>query len=86
MAEVDPELRRLWRAKPTEPVELILHVEGDLEARQAALQEQGVQVRRRFALTRALSVRCDGQTALRLAKLAWVKRIEPDRPVKALGR
>ena len=55
-------------------------------ARQTALQEQGVQVRRRFALTRTLSVRCNGQTALRLAKLAWVKRIEPDRPVKALGR
>lgn len=86
MAEVDPTLRKAWREKPTEPVELILHVEGDLDARRLALEEQGVQVRRRFALTRTLSVRCDGQTALRLAKLAWVKRIEPDRPVKALGR
>lgn len=86
MAEVEPALRRAWRENPKDPVELILHVEGDLEERQMALQQKGAQVRRRFALTHTLSVHCDGQTALRLARLDWIKHIEPDRPVKALGR
>ncbi len=85
MALIDEELRQRWQEQPDEPVALILRVEGDLTARSRALEALGVQVRRRHRLTPALSVQCPGRVALGLLDIAWVVRIEPDRPIKALG-
>ena len=86
MAQVDPQLLARWRELGDSQVDLIVHVEGDLEARGGELARRGATVRRRYRLTGSLSIRCPAGTALELARLPWVTRIEPDRQVRALGR
>ncbi|MHB0856007.1 MAG: hypothetical protein ACYC5M_00385 [Anaerolineae bacterium] len=86
MATIDPATRDDWRNHPNKKVDLVIHIEGDVNERVADLAARGVQVTRQFRLTRSLSVRCTAKTALSLLRLSWVTRAEPDRPVKALGR
>ena len=86
MSKVDPAIRKEWVERPNEAVDLILHVEGSASERHDALVERGVEIRRRFRLTRSLSIRCDGKTAIKLLKIPWITKIEADRPVKAFGR
>ncbi|MFH1084885.1 MAG: hypothetical protein V1772_03895 [Chloroflexota bacterium] len=84
MASVDAATRQAWRERPDEMVGLILRVEGDVMERAAALEERGVQVRRRYKLTNSISVRCSARVALALLRLGWIQRVEPDRPMRAL--
>ena len=84
MATVDAATRAAWRERPDQMVGLILRVEGDVLERATALEERGVQVRRRLKLTNSISVRCSAREALGLLRLGWIKRVEPDRPVRAL--
>ncbi|MBM3188881.1 MAG: hypothetical protein FJZ90_09185 [Chloroflexi bacterium] len=86
MVQVDPETRKAWREHPRTSVDLILHVEGSVQERKEKLAARGVEVKRGFRLTNTLSVRCTGETALKLLRLSWITRIEPDRAVRALGR
>jgi len=86
MAAIDAELSRALREHPEDTVDLIIHVTGDLGERIQALEKRGVEVRRRFRLTGAIGIRCTGKTALSLARSSWVTKIEPDGPVRALGR
>lgn len=86
MTRVDPQLVREWRRQQEKTVDLILHIEGDPAKRSAQLQEQGVSIKRRFRMTRTLSVRCKAKEALALTRTPWITKIEPDQNVKALGR
>jgi len=86
MARVDRASRRAWSEHPRRWVDLIVHVSGDVGERVSVLNERGVKVTRTFRLTRAVGIRCTGRMALELAEKPWVTRIEPDRPVQALGR
>lgn len=86
MAQVDPSLRKAWRASPRKKVDLILHVDGNVQERAHLLETQGVEVRRTFRLTRTLSVRCTASRALKLLDLPWVTRVETDSTVHALKR
>ena len=86
MAIVDAALVKIWRQDPERLVSLIVHVAGSVEERAGALQAMGIQVKRRFRLTGAISVRCKAEAAIKLANTSWVRRLEPDRPVRAVGR
>ena len=86
MPKIDAAIRKAWEKNPGELFDLIVRVSGSVGARSATLEERGVGVRRRFRLTRAIGIRCSGKTALGLLDVPWITRIEPDRPVKALGR
>jgi len=86
MVEVEPSIRDAWRGHPDEPVDLIIHVAGNVHERSTALSDRGLEVRRPFRLTQALGIRCSGRQALALVDVPWITQIEPDRPVKALGR
>jgi hypothetical protein len=86
MANVDADVRSAWRQNPDETVDLILRVSGDMTERTEALAARGVEVKRRFRLTQSIGVRCKAKTALQIARLSWITKIEPDRPVKALRR
>jgi hypothetical protein len=85
--KADAELRQAWLAQPDQPVNLIVRVRsGDMRALGDELSTLGVDVVRRYRLTRSLSVRCTGSKAVKLLDLPWVERVEADRPVKALRR
>jgi len=86
MPKVDTELRKAWRKNPSEHFDLIIHTEGNLNERRESLEDLGVEIKRRFRLMGGVSVRCTGREALKLARRSWIKRIEADRPVSALGR
>lgn len=86
MAKIDRETRQTWVDHPRRQVNLILTVSGDLETRSETLISRGARVKRRFRLTRSISIRCTGELALSLIRSSWVQRIEPDRLIKALGR
>jgi len=86
MARVDRASRQAWSENPRRWVNLILHLSGDMSERMGVLEKRGCKVTRTFRLTRAVGVRCTGRMALELAEKPWVTRIEPDRPVKAIGR
>lgn len=84
MAEIDSQLRRALRAAPGEQVDLIIRLEETPPDLLTALESRGVVVRRRFRLSKSVSVRCSGEAALALASEPWVKRIESDQPMRAL--
>ena len=86
MSKVDPVIRQAWLEQPEQPVDLIVHFEGEMGTVSAALSDCGVQVKRRFQLTHTLSVRCSSKVALDLLDQSWVTRIEADRAVRALRR
>ena len=86
MAKIDRDTRQTWVDHPRRQVNLILTVSGDIQKRSETLAERGARVRRRFRMTHAISVRCTGELALSLLRSSWVQRIEPDRPIKILGR
>jgi hypothetical protein len=86
MANVDRATRQAWSANPHKWVDLVVHVSGDVSERAAALESRGCKVTRTFRLTRTLGIRCTGRMALELLEQPWVSKVEPDRPVRALGR
>lgn len=86
MAKMPTNLRAACKNNPSETFDLIVRVDGDVKMRGETLRGVGVQVRRQFSLTNSMSVRCTGEEALALSRKPWVKSIEPDSPVKALGR
>ena len=84
--KADAELRKALLAQRNEPVKLIVRVRGDVTALGAELADMGVEVLRRYRLTRSLSVRCTGSKAIKLLDQPWVERIESNGVVKAFGR
>ncbi len=86
MAKVDPQLRKAWRENPDDRFDLIVHVEGDVQERSAALKARGASIKRTLRLTNTIAIRCDGKCATGLTRLSWVTRTEADGPVRASGR
>jgi hypothetical protein len=86
MAQVDSVTRQAWQRSPRKKVDLILRLSGNVGEHAAELEAKGVEIVRRFMLTRALGVRCTGARALKLMDLPWVTSIEPDRAVQAQER
>jgi hypothetical protein len=86
MPKMPTNLRAACKDNPRETFDLIVRVDGDVKLRGETMRGIGVKVRRQFSLTNSMSVRCTGEEALALSRRSWVKSIEPDGPVKALGR
>jgi len=86
MASVDRATRQMWSENPRKWVNLIVHVSGDVNERTGALADRGCKITRTFRLTRAIGLRCTGKMALELLDKPWITKVEPDRPVRAMGR
>jgi hypothetical protein len=86
MAQVESDVRQSWQENPNRTFDLIIRVNGDVEARAEELAERGVKVKRRFRMTGSISATASGELALKLARVGWITRIECDRPVRAIRR
>jgi len=86
MAKIEAQLLQSLKEKPGGSRNLIVRVTGDVDARSDALEKRGIKVRRRLSLTKSVAIRCSSEDALKLRRLTWVKRIEPDGIMRALGK
>lgn len=85
MPKVDPDLRQEWKDNPRKTFSLIVRVEGDVGERRQALEELGCDVKHSFRLTSSVSLRCSGNTALKLTRRRWITKVERDSIIRALG-
>ncbi len=86
MATLDSSTRRKLADNPGASVSINVRVKGDLDERAQSLARMGARIKRKLKLTNAISLRCSGRVALKIAKKRWVTKVELDRPVQAFGR
>jgi hypothetical protein len=80
--KADAKLLERLKADPEAEFALIVKTEGQPGQYLARLQAQGVEVRRKFRLTRSLAITARAEAALRLVDKAWVEKIEEDQIVR----
>lgn len=78
-------LRKLRELGDT-PVDAIVRVADDPEARAADLQRAGVVIRRTLRLVRGFAVRGPARVLYDLAEEPWVVSVEPDLPVHTFSQ
>jgi hypothetical protein len=76
-------LERL-KADPEAEFRLIVKTEGESAQYLTYLQALGIEVRRKFKLTRSLAITARADAALQLADEAWVEKIEEDQIVRTM--
>ena len=75
MKKVDAELLERLKADPEAEFRLIVKTAGEPGQHLPHLQALGIEVRRKFKLTRSLAITARADTALQLADEAWVEKI-----------
>jgi len=86
VATLDSATRRKLADNPRTTVSIVARVTGDLDERAEALSRMGAHIKRELRLTGAISLRCSGRVALKIAQKSWVTKVELDKPVQAFGR
>ena len=84
MKKIDAELLEKLRADPEAEFRLIVKTQGEPGQYLARLQALGIEVRRKFKLTRSLAITARADAALQLADKAWVEKIEQDQIVRTM--
>jgi hypothetical protein len=82
MKKVDAELLERLKADPEAEFGLIVKTAGEPGQYLTHLQALGIEVRRKFKLTRSLAITAKADTALQLANETWVEKIEEDQIVR----
>ena len=82
MKKVDAELLERLKADPEAEFRLIVKTAGEPGQYLTHLQTLGIEVRRKFKLTRSLAITAKADTALQLANETWVEKIEEDQIVR----
>jgi hypothetical protein len=82
--KIDAELLEKLRADPEAESRLIVKTGGEPGQYLTRLQAWGIEVRRRFRLTRSLAITAKAGVALQLADEAWVEKIEEDQIVRTM--
>ena len=82
MNKVDAELLERLKADPEAEFRLIVKTAGEPGQYLTRLQALGIEVRRKFKLTRSLAITARADAALQLADETWVEKIEEDQIVR----
>ena len=82
--KIDAELLEKLKADPEAEFRLIVKTQGEPGQYLARLQALGIEVRRKFKLTRSLAITARADAALQLADKAWVEKIEQDQIVRTM--
>jgi hypothetical protein len=86
MAQFAPGLEQKIAANPDAPHNVIVRVDGDLDARQQQLAARGLQIRRKLALIKGFAFTASGSSIRQLAALPWVTSIEEDQQVHTMNQ
>lgn len=84
MPHIDPALERSALESPDASFAVIVRVQGDLDARQAQIEAQGLAVTRRLSLIRGFAATATGSTIAALGANEWIVSIEPDQTVRTM--
>ena len=81
---IDPQLKSALETDPDATRDLLIRVERADDETQRALEELGLDIRRRLQLVPTFAVSGRGGSVLRLLDRPWVKQIEDDQPVHTM--
>ncbi len=84
MAHLASGLEQKIAANPGAPQNVIIRVDGDLDARQQQLAASGFQIRRKLALIKGLAATASGSAIRQMANQPWVTSIEEDQQVHTM--
>jgi hypothetical protein len=84
MSELAPSLALKISKNPDSPQQVIVRVEGDVDACEHRLAAQGFEIRRKLGLIKGFAATASGSQVQDLADEPWVTSIEEDQPVQAL--
>lgn len=84
MAHLDPALEQSAHAQPDALFAVIVRVEGDMDARQTELEEDGMNITRRMWLVRGFACTATGSAIVSAAAHEWVVSIEPDMEMRTM--
>ncbi len=84
MAQIANNLKKKLESSPTQPHNVIVRVNGDMEVGQQQLEAAGFQIRRKLGLIKGFAVTGPGQNVQALAQQPWVTSIEEDQQVRTM--
>jgi hypothetical protein len=84
MTEIAPNLALKISQDPDTPQQVIVRVEGDVDACEERLALHGFEIRRKLRLIKGFAATGAGSHVQELANEPWVTSIEEDQPVRAL--
>ena len=84
MAQLSAGLEQKIAANPAVSQDVIIRVDGDLDARQQQLEASGWQIRRKLGLIKGFAATASGSSIHQLAAQPWVTSIEEDKQVHTM--
>ncbi len=86
MAQIPPDLQQKIQSNPEAPQNVLVRVNGDLDALQPQLEANGFHIRRRLSLIRGFASTAPGTSIRQLAAEPWVTSIEEDQHVHTMNQ
>ncbi len=84
VSQISPGLLQKIRDNPGIPQDIIVRVEGDVDAYEQQLRSSGFQIRRTLRLINGFAVTASGSQVQQLAKEPWVTFIDEDQQVHTM--
>ncbi len=84
MTQLSSGLQQKIAANPSAPQNVIIRVDGDLDARQQQLEANGLQIRRKLGLIKGFAATASGVILRQVAAQPWVTSIEEDQQVHTM--
>ena len=84
MAQLAPTLQQKIVSDPDAPQQVIVRVNGNLDARGETLEANGFQIRRKLGLVKGFAATAPGSAISEIARQPWVTSIEEDQQVHTM--
>jgi myo-inositol catabolism protein IolC len=84
LSQVSPGLLKKIQENPETPQNVIVRVDGDMDAQEQQLLSRGFQIRRKLRLIKGFAVTAPGSRVQQLSSEPWVSSIEEDQQVQTM--
>ena len=86
MPSLDSNLQAQIQANPAATYHVIVRVQGDMDARQTQLEQNGFSITRRLRLIRGFAATAQGANLNTISAQDWIVSIEPDLQVHTMHK